>query len=287
MRTRSLHGGRHELGQNFLIHRPTIDTIVGLVAETDGPILEIGAGDGALTLPLARLGRPLQAIDLDEHRVARLRRRLPGVDVRYADALRHPVDRPVVVGNLPFHLTTPLLRRLLDARAWRNAIVLTQWEVARKRAGGGTMMTAQAAPWFEFELHGRVPAAGFRPQPSVDGGILALRRRASPLVAEGGRASYERFVSAAFTARGRGLAEMLQSAGRADPHRVGDALCQAGVDPHRLPRDLDAAQWVALWGALVDDPSGGHGGSGGRGGRGGSGGGRPATGRRTSGRRIR
>jgi 23S rRNA (adenine-N6)-dimethyltransferase len=279
MRTRSLHGGRAELGQNFLVHRPAIATIVDLVAATDGPILEIGAGDGALTVPLAALGRPLRAIDLDEHRVARLRRRLPGAEIRRADALRHPLDRPVVVGNLPFHLTTPLLRRLLAARTWEHAIVLTQWEVARKRAGvgGGTMMTAQAGPWYTFELHGRVPADGFRPRPGVDGGILAVRRRPSPLVGEGGRVGYERFVAAAFTARGRGLVEILCSAGRASPQRVQEALRREGVAPNRLPRDLDARQWVALWAALVDGPSA----QGGRRER------RPAAGRRTSGRSIR
>ena len=90
---RSVHGGRHELGQNFLIHRPTIHAIVDLVASTEGTILEIGAGDGALTTPLARLGRPLVAIDIDEHRVNTLRRRLPNVRVQHADALRHPLDQ--------------------------------------------------------------------------------------------------------------------------------------------------------------------------------------------------
>ena len=183
-RSRSIHGGRHELGQNFLIHRPTIRRIVDLVAATGGPILEIGAGDGALTAPLAALGRELTAIEIDEHRVRTLRQRLPKVRVEHADALRHPLDHPVLVGNVPYHLTTPILRRLLARSGWRHAILLTQWEVARKRAGvgGATMMTAQSAPWFEFALHGRVPAQHFRPLPSVDGGILSITRRASPLV---------------------------------------------------------------------------------------------------------
>jgi 23S rRNA (adenine-N6)-dimethyltransferase len=166
---RSVHGGPHELGQNFLVHRPTIRGIVDLVAATEGSILEIGAGDGALTVPLAALGRDLAAIDIDEHRVRTLRRRLPGVRMEHADALRHPLDRPVVVGNVPYHVTTPILRRMLSRRRWRHGILLTQWEVARKRAGvgGSTMMSAQAAPWFEFALHGRVPARHFRPMPSV------------------------------------------------------------------------------------------------------------------------
>lgn len=163
---RSVHGGRHELGQNHLHDRRTIETIIRLVRPTAGPILEIGPGSGALTAPLLELGRPVTAVEIDEHRVAVLRRRWPDLDVRHADATRLPVPPPVrvVVGNLPFHLTTPLLRSLLRAPHWRTGVLLVQWEVARKRAavGGATMMTAQSAPWFELHLRGRVPARAFR-----------------------------------------------------------------------------------------------------------------------------
>lgn len=249
MRNRSVHGGRHELGQNFLIHRPTIDDIVDLVGRTHGSILEIGAGDGALTVPLAGLGRDLVAIDIDEHRVSALRRRLPRVQVQHADALRHPLDRPVLVGNIPYHLTTPILRRLLSRGGWQHAILLTQWEVARKRSGvgGGTMMSAQAAPWFEFTLHGRVPARHFRPVPSVDGGILSISRRGSPLVDPRDRIRYERFVREMFTGRGSGLAALVQRSGGLTRAQARAAVAELGVADHRLPRDLRPEQWAQLW----------------------------------------
>ena len=259
MRNRSARGGRHELGQNFLIHRPTIQGIVDLVATTHGPILEIGAGDGALTAPLARLGRELVAIDLDEHRVRALRRRLPQVSVEHADALRHPLDSPVVVGNVPYHVTTPILRRLLARGQWQQAILLTQWEVARKRAGvgGGTMMTAQAAPWFVFSLHGRVPARHFTPMPSVDGGVLRIDRRSTPLVDPRDRGRYERFVRAMFTARGNGLPALLQHGAGVTKSRARSVVAHVGIAPDRLPRDLRPEEWAALWHALAAPP--GHG----------------------------
>ena len=174
---RSSHGGRHELGQNFLTHTPTISKITALVTATKGPILELGAGAGALTRPLAQLGRPVTAIDIDEHRIASLQSALPGVTINHADALTVPLDHPVIVGNIPFHLTTPILRRLLRGGTWTEAVLLTQWEVARKRCGigGSTMLTAQTAPWFTFDLHGRVPSWGFRPRPSLHGGIEGER----------------------------------------------------------------------------------------------------------------
>lgn len=252
MRTRSVHGGRHELGQNFLTHAPTIRGIRDLVAETNGPILEIGPGDGALTEPLARLGRDLCAVELDEHRVRTLRRRLPHIDVRHGDALRVPLDRRVIVGNIPFHLTTPLLRRMLTRGTWQHAILLTQWEVARKRAGigGSTMMTAQSAPWFEFELVRRVPRHCFRPAPSVDGGILAITRRGSPLLPLSERHGYERFVRTAFSGGGNGIRQILARSTGAPSGRVRSALRRAGVADHALPRDLRGEQWAALWRSL-------------------------------------
>ncbi len=249
MRTRSVHGGRHELGQNFLVHTPTIDRIVALVEKTDGAILEIGAGGGALTAGLAELGRNLTAIDIDERRIAELRRAHPAVRVEHADALRHPLAAPVIAGNIPFHLTTPILRRLLQRPAWSHSVLLTQWEVARKRAGvgGGTLLTAQSAPWFEFHLHGRVPARAFRPMPSVDGGILSITRRGSPLVPAGERRAYERFVGDVFTARGRGMVAILATVLRLSAPAARQTLSATGIRPASLPRDLDAAQWARLW----------------------------------------
>lgn len=246
---RSIHGGRHELGQNFLTHRPSLARIAALVRQTSGPILELGCGDGALTRALAELGRPLTAIDIDEHRVHRLRRALPAVRIEVADATRHPLDAEVIVGNIPFHVTTPILRRLLSQGRWRDAVLLTQWEVARKRAGvgGGTMMTAQSAPWFEFSLEGRVPAWGFTPQPSVDGGLLSITRRGSPLVPVSERRAYEAFVRAMFTGRGGSLPAVVATSARIPMPRARRAVAEVGAAKHRLPRDLRPEHWSGLW----------------------------------------
>jgi 23S rRNA (adenine-N6)-dimethyltransferase len=248
---RSLHGGRHELGQNFLTHRPTIQKITALVNVTQGPILELGAGDGALTRILASTRRPLTAIELDEHRARRLAMVLPQVNIVRADALRYPLHAPVVVGNIPFHLTTPILRRLVTEDRWNHSVLVTQWEVARKRAGvgGQTMMTAQSAPWFTFELHGRVPNWGFRPQPSVDGGILAITRRASPLLPMVERRAYERFVRGVFSGRGGTLERIVQGAAHVTPAAARTAVTRASCR-HSLPRDLTVEQWLTMWQVL-------------------------------------
>jgi 23S rRNA (adenine-N6)-dimethyltransferase len=230
-----------------------------LVAATCGPVVELGAGDGALTHALVGAlgqGREVTAVELDPDRAARLRRlQLPGVRVVSGDALTHPLpDQPhVVVGNLPFHLTTPILRRLLHARHWTDAVLLVQWEVARKRAaiGGTTLLTARWWPWFDVALGGRVPATAFRPVPAVDGGILLLRRRTEPLVAD--RAGYQQVTRAVFTGPGRGLGQILPGTGLFAPATVRDWLRGQGLGPQTLPRDLTLDHWLSLWRAVGGD----------------------------------
>ncbi|MFN6545657.1 23S ribosomal RNA methyltransferase Erm [Mycolicibacterium nivoides] len=243
----STHHGRHEYGQNFLCDRRVVADIVKIVARTTGPIVEIGAGDGALTLPLQRLDRPLTAIEIDRRRARRLADRT-SAEVVSTDFLRYrlPQTPHVVVGNLPFHLTTAILRRLLYGPGWTDAVLLMQWEVARRRAavGGATMMTAQWWPWFEFGLARQVSAESFRPRPGVDAGLLTITRRDEPLIPCAERRRYQALVHQVFTGRGRGLAQILRP-------QVDRRWLQAnGIHPSALPRDLSAQQWAALFAAV-------------------------------------
>ncbi|MBB3052193.1 23S rRNA (adenine-N6)-dimethyltransferase [Prauserella isguenensis] len=245
----SRHSGRHELGQNFLTDRATIARIVDHVARTDGPIIEIGAGEGAVTLPLETLDRPITAVELDGRLVATLRPRVRRTRVVHADFGGFDLPRTphVIVGNLPFHRTTGMLRRVLAADHWTDAVLLVQWEVARRRAGvgGATMMTAQWWPWFEFGLDRRVPASAFTPRPDVDGGLLTITRRPRPFVPQAQRRDYADLVHDVFTGPGRGIEDILT---RRFGHRaaVGRWLADNGVPPTVLPRGLTARQWAAL-----------------------------------------
>lgn len=245
--------GRHEHGQNFLVDPRVVDDILSLVATTDEPILEIGPGGGALTVPLSHLGRPLTAVEIDGPAVRRLESVLPaGAELIHGDFLHHRLpDSPhVIVGNLPFHLTTAILRKLLHSRGWTAAFVMCQWEVARRRAGvgGSTMMTAQWSPWFEFALHGRVPASAFRPSPGVDGGLLAIHRRPEPLLASSDRKRFQSMVHQVFTGRGRGVGEIVRRTGILPERRgIGEWLDDSGLRTGMLPRELPTRAWVKLF----------------------------------------
>lgn len=289
-------GGRHELGQNFLADPALIAAIGRLVqTQTAGPIVELGAGDGALTVPLAALDRPVTALEIDPRRVRRLRARFGGgdtdgpspegarpvsrpgwasrpavrsgsrsgrsphppsasVEVVQADVLRYrfPSTPHTIVGNVPFHLTTAIIRKLLDERGWTTAVLLVQWEVARRRAGvgGASMLTAAWWPWYEFDLVRRVPASAFRPVPSVDAGLLLMRRRPMPLVRE--RAAYQALVKQVFQAPGRGLEEMIARTGRLRRADLREWIRANRIPPRALPKDLSAEDWARLW-QLVRD----------------------------------
>jgi 23S rRNA (adenine-N6)-dimethyltransferase len=252
--TEALHdlpGGAHELGQNLLVDTQVIRRVVDLVPDADRPVVEWAAGRGALTLPLARLGRPLEAVEIDPRSTGRLSRVAPGnVTVTRDDILRHaPPSGPYdLVCNVPFHLTTPVLRRLFTLTGWQRAVLITQWEVARKRAavGGTTLLTAQWWPWLSPRLDRRIPAGAFRPRPSVDAGLLVIDRRAEPLLPVREQRGYQRFAAAVFNGRGRGLHEILarQGIARDDVRRWAR---EHGIGPNALPRELDAWAWVGAY----------------------------------------
>jgi len=185
---------RRSLGQNFL--RPErADQLVDSAALGAGDlVIEIGAGRGALTYALARRGVQVVALEKDErwagslrHEVAR--RGLDGqIRVVRCDVLDYRMPRRPyrVIGSLPFGATTAILRHLFDdpGSCLVRADLIVQWEVARKRAvmPPTTMLSTTWAPWWSFEVVRRIPAAAFRPVPSVDAAVLCVTRRDPPLL---------------------------------------------------------------------------------------------------------
>jgi 23S rRNA (adenine-N6)-dimethyltransferase len=244
-------GRPHELGQNWLVDRRFPAEMAEILRHAPPyPVLELGAGNGALTKALVASGAAITAVELDPRRVVRLRRRFAErAEIVEADMLTFDFgpNPHNVIANVPFSLTTPLLRQLLPQNHWDTAVLLLQWEVARKRAGvgGTTMLTASWWPWYEFSLGKRVPAAAFTPVPAVDGGILVIRRRAVPLVPFEQQKDYQALVRQVFTGPGRGLRAVVRRH-LPDP-AVHDWLSREQLDGRSLPRDLKADAWVSLF----------------------------------------
>ena len=198
---------RRSLGQNFLGPELAARIVARCELRPGERIVEIGPGLGALTLALARLPVEVTAVELDPVWAERLRERLrrervANVRVVQADflALRLP-DAPFrAIGSLPFARTTEILRRLFDdpRSALERADLIVQWEVARKRttAPPDTLLSTTWAPWWEFRLGRRIPAAEFRPPPRVDAAVLVATRRAPALLPSAMARGYAEFVRA-------------------------------------------------------------------------------------------
>ena len=197
---------RRSLGQNFL--RPErADQLVESAGFTAGDlVVEIGAGRGALTYALARRGVQVVALEKDPHWADSLRREMErrGVDgavrVVRCDALDYRLPRRPyrVIGSLPFGATTAILRHLLDDpdSFLVRADLIVQWEVARKRAlmPPSTLLSTTWAPWWSFEVVRRIPAAAFRPVPSIDAVVLRVTRRDPALLPLSMAGPYASFV---------------------------------------------------------------------------------------------
>ena len=202
-------------------------------------VLDIGGGSGRLTAELAARARRVLAIELDPRWAARLRGRWPNVEVVEADVLEVelPSEPFRVVANLPFDGTTEIMRMLLDDPRVPlvRADLVVEWEVARKRAcpWPSTVNGVLWSAWYTLSLLRRLPPSAFDPPPSVAAGVLAVDRRACPLVDDAGWRDYRRFVATGFR---HGL-------GAVTPRRFLRQLRVLGAQP----RDLDARQWAALF----------------------------------------
>ncbi len=210
----------------------------------DDLVLDLGAGTGVLTSALARAGARVVAVEIDPELANGLRRRLPAVEVRVADALRIPLPREPfkVVANLPFDGATSILRRLLDPLvALTSADVIVQWELAckRSRVWPSTQLGTYWGAWFELSVVRRLPRCVFAPPATVDAGLLRVLRRVEPLVPPAERRAYNAFVV-------RGYREGVRAV--VPRRRLRQLATELGFERHALARDLDACQWAELYG---------------------------------------
>jgi 23S rRNA (adenine-N6)-dimethyltransferase len=196
---------RRRLGQNFLCAEAAERFVRNADFSPGELVVEIGPGSGALTLPLARRGADLVAVELDRVWAERLRARLRQeglANVRVVSADFRSFDRPKtpfrVVGNLPFHRTNEMLGLLLDdpRPPLRRADLIVQWGVAKKRTvhPPETLRSTAWAPWWTFHRGPRIPARAFRPAPTVDAGVLTIVRREPALLPEAMAGDYARFL---------------------------------------------------------------------------------------------
>jgi 23S rRNA (adenine-N6)-dimethyltransferase len=218
-------------------------------------VVEIGAGTGTLTEALASRARTVVALELDRRLAAQLVHRFSDrladgtVEVVTDDALRFPWPREPfrAFGNIPFAITTPLLRSLLDAPSLRRADLIVQWEVAVKRSvpKPRNLLNVSWGPWWTFAADLHLGRRCFRPMPSVDAGLLRIERRRHPLLPEAAREEFRRFVRLGY---GKSSLPLRRSLGTVLTGRQLQRLASdLGFDPAARAIDLDLIQWVEVF----------------------------------------
>jgi len=271
---------RKRFGQNFLVREDLAERIVEHCRlRDDDVVVEIGPGAGALTPRLAARARALVAVERDIGLAAYLREELAEigtVEIVEADFLEfdlsavaraHGAERLVVVGNIPYNITTPVLERIFEQKAAvRSAVLLVQKEyAARLAAAAGTpeygSLTLFARYHALLEPLMGVRAAAFWPRPDVDSMLVRFFLREQPPV-EADEALLFRIIRGSFHMRRKMLSNTLQESLGLDGEGV-ERLCRAaGIDGRRRGETLTLDEFAKLARAVT--PRGragpGHGG---------------------------
>jgi 16S rRNA (adenine1518-N6/adenine1519-N6)-dimethyltransferase len=254
------------LSQNFLADGEVLEAIVAAAAVTPGRrVLEIGPGIGILTGALLAAGASLTAVEVDRSMVRYLGRRFAAeiadgrlrlvqgdvLDLSMGDLVTAPWD---LVANLPYHITSPILHRVLGTEPRPERLVLMlQREVAeRVAAAPGAMSYLSVFVQYHASVHVAriVPASAFEPAPEVESAVLAGQtrdRRLDP----GAEEQLWRLVQAGFRERRKMLHNVLPrqlpNLGR---ERITAALEAAGIATDRRPQTLSVGDWLSLAAAL-------------------------------------
>lgn len=233
-------GGQHFLGPRF-----AAELVRSFRIDQDEVVVEVGAGFGRLTRGLADAAGLVLAIERDPSLAQRLLRAAaswPNVYVNQGDALETawPYSTFRVVGNIPFGITTALLRRITGEEHAMRLDLVTQLETARKRAAGrGSLLSVLWGTSWAFEVQRRIPARYFHPEPAVDAAWLIGRRRPIPMLAPNETELFERLVRNGFVRAG---AQLSRSLGLRP-----SMIQSAGLDPSSRAVDLTVEEWVALF----------------------------------------
>ncbi len=262
---------RHSLSQNFLADVDVLERILAEAAPGPGrAVLEIGPGLGILTGGLLEAGAAVTAVELDRGLAARLRDRfadaiargqaepaLPGgLRLIEGDALDQPLTELCpepydVVANLPYHITSPILHRLLGAPPRPERLVLmVQREVAERIAappGKMSYLSVFVQYHAAVRVALRVPPAAFEPAPEVDSAVIV----AEPYAGDD-RFDVEtedqlwRLVQAAFRERRKMIHNVLSRQLPLSSAQVTEALETAAIAPDRRPQTLAVGEWLRL-----------------------------------------
>ncbi|GAB4471011.1 MAG: 16S rRNA (adenine(1518)-N(6)/adenine(1519)-N(6)) -dimethyltransferase RsmA [Anaerolineales bacterium] len=251
---------KKHLGQNFLVDEGSLRKVIqaaNLCGEED--VLEIGAGLGSLTVLLAQNVRHVVAVELDAELVPPLKEVLspyPNVHLVVgnilgldpAELFREESQPFSVVANIPYYITSAILRHLLEGRRRPRQMILTlQLEVAQRICAAAGEMSLLA---LSIQLYGtptlvaRIPAGAFYPPPKVDSAILRLEVAEQPRLAD--TDLFFRLAKAGFSQKRKTLRNALAAGMAMSTSQIQHLLTAAQIDPQRRAETLSLEEWGRL-----------------------------------------
>ncbi|WP_080147141.1 16S rRNA (adenine(1518)-N(6)/adenine(1519)-N(6))-dimethyltransferase RsmA [Marinilactibacillus piezotolerans] len=266
---------KKSLGQNFIVDTNILEKIVS-AGEIDDQttVIEVGPGIGALTEQIAKKAKEVIAFEIDDRLLPVLADTLspyPNVKIIHQDVLKADLktfeeeylkeaERVVVIANLPYYVTTPIILGFLESNLPIDSMVLMmQKEVANRlsarpstKAYGSLSIAVQY--YMDAEVAFIVPKTVFTPQPNVESAVIRLSRKSVPEVVVKDEKAFFQVARAAFVQRRKTLWNNLQSAYGKEPEikeKLQRALDQAEIDPKRRGETLSLKEFGRLSDALV------------------------------------
>jgi 16S rRNA (adenine1518-N6/adenine1519-N6)-dimethyltransferase len=248
------------LGQNFL-HDPNVLGKIAAAAEltANETVLEIGAGTGTLTEVLARTAKRVIAVEVDDRLRPILEEPLslyPNVEVIYEDILEIDVpaligrDEYMVVANVPYYITSAILRHLLESDHRPRRLVLTmQLEVAERliaKPGDMSLLSVSTQFYAQSRIVARLKPGTFWPRPDVDSAVVRMDTFIEPPVDVPDEKTFFRVVRAGFSQKRKQLKNSLGHGLGIDTAAASALLERCTIDPRRRPETLTLEEWAML-----------------------------------------
>ena len=248
------------LGQNFLTDPNILDKIIHIAGVTSSDcVLEIGAGLGHLTARLAQTAQVVTAVELDGRFLPILSERLaayPNITLIEGDILGINEedlvleDDYLVVANIPYYITSRIIRKLLEGNRTPRGIVLTiQYEVAQRvcaNSGKLSLLALSVRMYGTPSLEMRIPAGAFYPPPKVDSAVIKIDLHPTPLLAEGQREKFFELAKAGFQHKRKTLRNSLSKGLGWAPEKAEALLNEGRIDPGRRAETLSIQEWLEL-----------------------------------------
>ena len=262
---------KKSLGQNFLVEPRILEKMIEAgEVDLNTTVIEIGPGIGALTEYLARHAKQVLAFEIDQRFISILAETLApydNVNVIHRDILSVDFNaeefawlkeetKLIVVANLPYYITTPIIMNLIaSGLPFQSLVMMMQKEVAdRMTAPVGTKSYNSLSVAIQNEMHSEVafivPKNVFIPKPNVDSAVLKLTRRSKPQVVLEDNMAFQEFVQVAFKQRRKTLWNNLKAEYVSDNYSVEQlesAMQKAGIDPIRRAETLTIQEFARLY----------------------------------------